>query len=287
MQLQQLLQHINETHNTTFILSGRYADGEQGAYAIADQEGQHYVLKWSVGGTDHLDQLRYASAITDRLRATGYPAPAYLYTGTAFDSTYFIQTALPGVPMQRLTRYYLPQALKLNELQIGQAPGSGPRNWRQEVINTVLYGGNGYCLHEALQHHSPETAQLLHTLQEIVLTHQDEVPTANDIAHFDFNPANLLISNGTISGVVDWDGVYAGDCAFDLATLLFYAYDDLSLREQLWQALLAGTSLNILSVYLAHLMLRQTDWSLRFHDAATSNQYLDRSYAILKDISNR
>lgn len=114
---------------------------------------------------------------------------------------------------------------------------------------------------------------------------QTTLPVASDIVHFDFNPANLLISNGANSGVVDWDGVFAGDCSFDLATLLFYAYDDASLREQLRQHILARTNPGILSVYLAHLILRQTGWSLRLHDAATSNHYLAMSYAILKDIA--
>ncbi len=283
MQLLQLLQYINETHNTSFTAGKRYTDGEQGAYAITDHEGRQYVLKW-MPETDQNGQLRYASTVTNRLRTAGYPAPEYLYSGTAFDSTYFIQTTLTGVPMHRLTQRYLPQALTLNELQIGQSPGPSPVNWRQEVINTVLYGGEGYCLHGSLQQHWPETAQLLHTLQNIVLAHGDEVPIADDIVHFDFNPANLLISNGTISGVVDWEGVCAGDCCFDLTTLLFYTYYDLSLCAQLWHHLLARTNRNIVSVYLAHLILRQTDWSLRLHDAMTSNRYLALSYAILKDI---
>lgn len=284
MQLPQLLQHINERHNATFAFVNRYTTGEQGAYAITDCEGRQYVLKWRTG-THHVDQLRYAGNVTNRLRAAGYPAPEYLYIGTAFDSTYYIQTTLPGVPMRRLTPHYLPQALKLNELQMGQAPGSSPDDWRQVLINCVLYGGDGFCLHSSLQQHSPETAQLLYTLQNIVLAHQDELPIAGDIVHVDFNPANLLISNEAISGVVDCDGVCAGDCSFDLATLLFYAYGDASLREQLWHHLLARTSRTIVSVYLAHLILRQTDWSLRFHDATTSNHYLAMSFEILKDIS--
>ena len=285
MQFAQLLQQINETHNTTFALVERYSDGEQGAFAIADREGKHYVLKWR-SGTDHIDQLQYASEVTDRLRVSGYPVPQYLYIGNVLDSTYFIQTALPGVPMYRLTARYLPRLLELNALQIGQAP-PGSRNWPREIVNTVLYGGDSYCLHTALQQHSPETTQLLRELQHIVLTHKDEITAKNDIVHVDFQPSNLLVSNGEVSGVVDWEAALAGDSTFDIATLLFYAYDDIDLREQLWQHALARTSLNALNIYLAHLILRQTDWSLRFHDAATSNRYLIRSYAILKEMAHR
>jgi hypothetical protein len=40
MQLSQLLQHINEKHNTTFVFVNRYTAGEQGAFAIADSDGR-------------------------------------------------------------------------------------------------------------------------------------------------------------------------------------------------------------------------------------------------------
>lgn len=281
----QLLQLINVRHGTSFSLVERYAAGEQGAFAVADQEGNRYVLKWRQG-TRHLSQLQYARSVTERLCARKYPAPRYLYIGTALDSTYYIQTALPGEPMYSLTAHYLPCLLELNTLQIGQAP-SGLRSWPKEIVDNVLYGGDGFCLHASLQQHSPATAQLLRDLQHMVLTHKDEISVKNDIVHIDFQPYNIFVHNAEVSGVIDWDAALAGDAAFDLATLLFYAYDDIDLREQLWQHALSRSTLNILSVYLAHLILRQTDWSLRFHDAATSNGYLTRSYAILEEIAQR
>ena len=100
----------------------------------------------------------------------------------------------------------------------------------------MLEGGDGFCLLDSLRTYSSVTAELLGTLQEIVLAHSNEQFETNDVVHFDFNPSNILVDNGRVSGVIDWEGTCPGDCSFDLATLLFYAYDVLDVREQLLDA---------------------------------------------------
>lgn len=107
------------------------------------------------------------------------------------------------------------------------------------------------------------------------------------MVHADFQHANLLVQDHQLTGVVDWDGVHAGDAVFDSATLLFYSYDDRAVREQLWQSALERASLELLSVYLAHLILRQVDWSLRHHDQKTIERYLTRGTALLLEIQDR
>ena len=38
---------------------------------------------------------------------------------------------------------------------------------------------------------------------------------------------------------------------------------------------------------MAHLILRQVDWSLRFYDQGTIERYLSRGRTILQDITQR
>ena len=90
-----------------------------------------------------------------------------------------------------------------------------------------------------------------------------------------------------ISGVIDWDGSSAGDCIFDVATLLFYFYDVLEVRERLWDYALERASLKLLSMYFAHLILRQIDWSLRHHDQTTSERYIARGQMLLQEVAHR
>lgn len=285
MRIEAVVQCLNRTLGTSFRLGQRYATGEQGAYGLIDAQGQAYVLKWQPH-TSHLQQALYAQTVTEHLRKQGYPAPAYLHIGSALGGVYTIQQALPGAPMDRLTLQRLPDVLKLQAMHASPAP-PGPRDWPREIVQTVTQGGDGYCLHSSLRQHSPQTAQMLQALQALVAAYQGAIEETNEIVHFDFQPANLLVYNGTLSGVIDWDGVCAGDSAFDLATLLFYSYDDSQVRDSIWAQALARRPMQVLSVYLAHLILRQVDWSLRHYGPAVYNNHIARGQALLADIKAR
>ncbi len=281
----ELLAYINTSHSTTFHLFERYSAGEQGAFAIMDKHGMRYVLKWQLG-MRNLDRMLQAKAVTDRLRIVGYPASHFLFIGCALEGVYSIQAALPGAPNHPLTIALIPRLLALSELQIEQAMPN-QRSWHDEVVRTVLVGGEGYCLHTSLQEHSHETAQLLRELQRLVSIYQREPHRTQDIVHTNFQPANILVHDNQVSGIIDWDAPYAGDHIFDIATLLFYTYDDVEVRALLWRYALAHVSLNLLRLYFAHLILRQVDWSLRYHNEATSKRYIVRSHALLTEIAQR
>jgi aminoglycoside phosphotransferase (APT) family kinase protein len=142
------------------------------------------------------------------------------------------------------------------------------------VIETVLYGGDGFCLLEPLQTYSTATAELLHRLQTIVAHHQTAQYATDDVVHIDFNPTNILVHNGAISGIIDWHDPQAGDATFDLVTLVFYSWDTPAVRDQLWQHILARISPTVLSVYLAHMILRQVDWSIRHHGPQATTRWM-------------
>ncbi len=280
-----LLHSINEQHGTAFEPLERYPSGEQGAFAIVDQGGQHYVLKW---GTDdgHLHRLQQVVVVTQALRDVGYPAPRYCMLGTLHGYSYTIQEELPGSPMKVVTASVLPRLLELNGLQTGLAT-SEQHEWPAPVVETVMVGGDGYCLLDSLRTHSPTTAELLTVLQAVVSAHRNEHFETHDVVHFDFNPSNILLEHGQVSGVIDWEGTCAGDCTFDLATLLFYAYDALDIREQLLLAIRKRVSPAVLRVYIAHLILRQLDWSIRYHDRTTVDHFLRVAKHVLRDVHGK
>jgi hypothetical protein len=282
MNVATLLQLINEQHATAFELLERYSSGEQGAFAIADQDGQRYVLKWEADDGP-LDRLKEVSLVTETLRKVGYPAPRYCFLGNVHGYSYTIQEALPGVPMKVVTLQVLPRLLELNELQTGLAT-STHSDWPGPVVDPVLEGGDGFCLLDSLRTYSSVTAELLDTLQGIVLAHRNEQFETNDVVHFDFNPSNILIDNGQVSGIIDWEGTCAGDSSFDLATLLFYAFDVHNAREHLLDTLRQRVSPGVLSVYMAHLILRQVDWSIRYRPQAIVDSYLRVAEDVLRTL---
>jgi hypothetical protein len=274
MQPRTLLVTVNAQHGTTFTLAGRYAQGESssGAYAVIDAAGRSGVLKW-VPAVTGLARLHEIAATTGQLRTRGYPAPQYFVVGCVPHACYSIQERLPGTPLQEVPRDLVPHLVHLNHLQRGHAL-PGPRRWPRAIVDPVLYGGDGFCLLDPLRTYSPTTAALLAAVQAVVRQHHDATYALDDVVHIDCNPTNILVHNGEISGVIDWHDPQVGDATFDLVTLLFYSWDTPAVRDQLWQHILARISPQVLQVYLAHLILRQVDWSIRHYSPNATTRWV-------------
>jgi aminoglycoside phosphotransferase (APT) family kinase protein len=149
---------------------------------------------------------------------------------------------------------------------------------------TVGYAQHDYCVLESLTTYSATTAELLTVLQTFVRRHANEIgagTTTEDIVHFDFSPANVLSVRGRVVGVVDWEGVRAGDRLFDLATLLFYTCEIPAVHGRLWKLALARGRPGVIGVYLAHMIVRQIDFSIRHHGTAAVDQWLTSTQGLL------
>ena len=278
-----LIQQINQRHATAFVLRERYALGEQGAFALTDPAGNPFVLKWTAD-LRALARFQRARQVTDWLRALDYPAPEYVLVGHNADAAYAIQRALPGQPMQQLPPALAPDFLALNARQADLAQAE-PAAWPEPVVSPVLFGGDGFCLLEPMQTYSATTASMLQRVQSLVRRHAGAIAPKADIVHYDCGPANVLASAAGITGVIDWDGWCGGDRMFDVATMLFYSYTDPAVRAALWQAILTHSGPASSAVYLAHLIHRQVDWSIRFHGAEAIERWLGIAATILDDLA--
>jgi Phosphotransferase enzyme family len=286
MDAPELIRLINERHGIRLTLTGRYREGEQGAIRIRDDGGSALVLKFG-GGAEFRHRSATTARITKRLRSLGYSAPTYRIVGGIRGVAFTIQEALPGRPMRHLRAAYLPDLFRLNAIQTGHGLRRDD-NFRTRIIQSVLVGLSEYCVIDSLREYSGATAELLRTLQAIVRRNVGAIPDARDIVHFDFTPMNILVHRGRISGVVDWEGARTGDCAFDLVTLLAYSYSSSArVREHLWSRVLDQSDRATVQIYLAHLIVRQLDWSIRHHDPQTVERHLRGAQAILADMTPR
>lgn len=264
------------------------------AFWATDRVGHVSVLKIIPDGTaEAAAQLRALHAVQARLRDRGYPAPRFIAIGQVPGLVFWVQQCLPGSALDRgrgkpdltaLARL-LPELLRLNDAQAGL--GTGPRNWPGLLTQTLTTGGDGYCLHSTLQH-NPGTRDLLPVLRRIGDRCCAAIPDGDDFVHYDFTPANLLSDGTSITGVIDINPpVLAGDRAFDLATLLFYRYDHEDIRTLLRARLLDLAGPRAASAYLAHMVLRQVDWSLRHHPAApATRRHLHLARIITADLDH-
>jgi hypothetical protein len=290
------------------------AGGESGAaFWVREHGGATWLLKVTPAP---VSELRALDAITGRLRARGYPAPRLRAIGqlggrgpdsagpggpasdhrasdhgASDHGAFWIQERMPGrglslaggaldcVSVSRL----LPELFRLNDAQAGL--GGGGADWRQLITTTLLVGGDGYCLHSTMAAR-PDTRELLSAVRAIGASCGPSIPSGVDFTHFDFHFLNLLSDGTTITGVIDINPPpLAGDRAFDLATLVFYVYDHDELRRRILDRLFGLAGRQAARAYLAHMVLRQVEWSVRHYPAAPATQrHLHLARLILGDI---
>jgi len=245
----------------------RYAGGEIGAERWLDESGRAFVLKRGRSAAR-------AAAVTGRLRELGYPAPRYVRV----EEEWALQEELPGEPLEPWLPLDEPIAARLLELHALHSEARGPEpggSWRRVVASSVLSGARSYMRLATLRDHSKRSRELLARCQEAVRRFGDRVPEADAIVHWDFTPDNVLVRDGSVTGVIDWEGVRAGDPRFDLVTLAFYA-PGTPLLDEAMEELDPG----VRAVYEAHLCVRQAEWSLRRHDEETGELMLAYSLIV-------
>ena len=99
------------------------------------------------------------------------------------------------------------------------------------------------------------------------------------LVHLDLHTDNILVGDdGTLTGIIDWEGACAGDHRFDLVT---FAYDLDGHDQPVWDVVEAsGIEPRVLRAYVAHLALRFVDWQIRHHPEDVPRQ-LDRAERVL------
>lgn len=269
------------------------AGGESGAaFWARERGGGTWMLKIAPGpAAGAVNSLHALEAVTGRLRDRGYPAPRMRAIGQAAGSAFWVTERLPGrvlsgaggAPDYAAVSRLLPELFRLNDAQAGL--GAGGTAFRDLITRTLVTGGDGYCLHSTLAAR-PDTRELLAALRRIGENCGPAVPPGVDFTHFDFQFMNLLSDGRAITGVVDLNPPPVhGDRAFDLATLAFYVYDAGQLRRPILARLASLASRAAVRAYLAHMVLRQVEWSVRHYPAAPATRHhLRLARLILGDI---
>ena len=98
------------------------------------------------------------------------------------------------------------------------------------------------------------------------------------LVHFDLHTDNVLaLDDGTLTGIIDWEGACAGDHRYDLVA---YAFDLDGHGQQIWDRVEPLVEPHMLRAYVAHMALRRTDWAIRHHPEDVPRQ-LDRAERLL------
>lgn len=276
-------------------LVGPTRRGESGSAFEVRVGDEPAVLKIVAGGPDTLADQQRLVRIVEGLRRRGSPVPQYLGVGSTGDVVVTVQRWLPGEALEPwpaepvdpdTLNTILPALLDAVDLQADAGDLSDPP-WPAWLLDTLETGGDGYCLHDTMRHRA-DTRSILDRVIEIGRDIGRGPVRTTDIVHFDLNPANVLHERGRLTGIVDWnvafDGASQGDRGFDIATLLFYTYDNSATRARLWAHASEISGTRWVVVYLAHLALRQVEWSVRHHpDTRGEQRFIDVATHVLDD----
>lgn len=187
------LRRVLREHVGLDVMAVRAAGGESRcAFWVTDRVGAVSVLKIMPGAPPEVaGQLHALNATLARLRDRGYPAPRLTAIGQVPGLVFWIQPRLPGAVLDRglpgpdcaALGQLLPGLLRLNDAQAGL--GTGPRQWRNLITQTLVSGGDGYCLHSTLQA-SSEARDLLPVLRRIGERCGPAIGDGQDFVHYDF-----------------------------------------------------------------------------------------------------
>lgn len=268
----EVLAAVAAAIGTEVELRGRTALGESGTTFLL---GDDLVLKLVPDRDGALEDQQRLVRLVAQLRERGSPVPSYVAVGRAGGCVFTVQERLPGRPVDGdAVSSVLPEVLAAVERQRDAGDLDDPP-WPGWLLETIEEGGDGYCLHETMRS-SPDTAALLDRLRRIAAGAASGPVRRTDVVHFDLSPANLLYDGRRLTGIVDWNvpfpGAAQGDRGFDVATLLFYTYDQPALRARLWGRAVAISGRSWTTVYLCHLVLRQVEWSHRHRPGSAEDE---------------
>lgn len=270
---------LGESHTLIGPLTG----GETGATEIRDPRGERRVLKWEA---DPIARVQRTEGVVfaERLRTEAdWPVPQQQVVEHD-DLTFVLQEFMAGDPVVELSAPLVDHLLTLHERRLGLARAGDPNRWADQLVETLVDGGRGFCLHEPLRTYDHRTRRIVERIEELGRSLDRADLGGDDVVHFDLHAGNLLHTNGRLSAIVDLDFALVGDAGFDLATLavsslesperavsdhLFETVDTLDPRRR--------------QAYLAHLVLRILDWPIRKGRTADVEFWLGQADRLLPE----
>jgi aminoglycoside phosphotransferase (APT) family kinase protein len=283
-EIRRLVDEVNAAHGYRFALRGRADSGLQsGAWMLADPSGRLAVLKQRV---DSYVDIELVAAAVARVRAAGYPTPAWLASGrTGAGRSYWVQDHVPGRPATPLTMAKTELLLEVLERQAGLDP-LAERDPAGPVTAMALSDEDGGPRGVVRAVGPPGTA-LLAAYDRLLADAGPARLTGTDLVHGDFNTCNVLLGDGGVTGVIDVQDLGTGSRVIDYACLLReacvegYGDDVVRLIRRTGEGI-AGWAALVLAVAATAFFI--VGFKLR-HDPAAVPTVLDRLGRLASDLA--
>lgn len=266
-----------------FEVGARAAGGvsDEGAWFATAPDGASVVLKWF---PDEAVLGRYAELLPalDELRSRGVPVPEYPHVFIAEGWTVSAQRVLPGRSLDNPPAGMVEQVVDCVAAQSGiecSVLRPDGRPWGASVVQALTVGIDGWAMHEPLRNGGPRSAAVLDRARAIGAEADPSWFPHDGLVHLDFHTDNVLAGDdGSLSGIIDWEGACGGDPRFDLVR---FAFDLDGHGQPVWDLVEAsGIEPRVLRAYIAHHALVCTSWQIHRNTDDVPRQ-LDRAERLL------
>lgn len=246
-----------------WVLEQAYRGGSQGADQWASRAGHRVIVKRHTYAS--AVQLQKVRCRINTLRSAGVPAPT-TWVADAGSEVLLIHDYLPGRADPVLNSTLVEDLIRIVDYEIGLADESA-EDWPALIRTSLTVGLDGYQEHRAMEQFNDVTRSVLQRVRDVGRDPLLDKIRAPDLIHYDLHTVNVVSEDGRcVSGIIDWDGVRAGDRVLDLGILAFtstWKTTDLAIIERLWDAFLARSSHDARVAYMHLTALRQVDWVIR------------------------
>jgi hypothetical protein len=218
---ERILGYINRTHGTDYRLADRLGGGLGSAvYLIDDPAGRRAVLRWSPDPSRG-PLLEQASPVLAVACRTGWPAPAWLASGTTPSGyPYQLLEQAPGIPADRVTEELVRAVLPVLDLQAGLDPDTG-QDWAAHDHEVVFGSESGHA--GSVAGFSAEGAAFVGAVRAWTMPFQHVALPTDDLVHGSLSPDNILFASGQLTAVTGTDTIGKGSRLHDLATIAAHA----------------------------------------------------------------
>ncbi len=191
-----------------------------GGTSLARLDGDPVVVKaWA--STPKREQILTTGLANAMIMAErSVPIPRLLERGTIGAYSYLLYEFVDGGWPPQVDDRLAGQMLAVTDLQRDAAPRANP-DWPDTVASMITDGDPSLDLHPRRLRGHPVGQDILDRTQAVFDACDPDHLRRADVVHGDFAPENLLVRDGRITAVVDWEQSRIGDVAFDLAGMMY------------------------------------------------------------------
>lgn len=213
-----ILSEVNRALGGRFQLARTLEGGFQShTWLLADDARRRAVLKWNPERSWAPQILRADDAVA-RIRAHGYPTPAWLTSGVSQDGFgYQVHEFVPGRPAGPVTADLAAMLITVLESHADLDPDPD-RCWSAYVENVVTEQRTRIL--REVSGLRPGGPDLVASCERLLTAAGSVDLPRGDLVHGDFRPGNIILHRGRINGVIDIEAIGSGSRVYDYATLL-------------------------------------------------------------------